>query len=178
MYIHGGPGTKRPAPYRSEGMGLKAELGLEKDFASPQLEAMLGIYYTASMIKKRADLLFGAFGLTDVQYNLMNLLHYESGDAGGLSQAQLGKMMMVNRANVTTLVDRMEKAGLVVRTMHGSDRRLKIVKMTPKGEKLFRKVKPYYIKQIGIGMSSLDGAELESLGRMLETVRRNIRSVK
>ncbi len=156
-------------------MGLKAELGLQKDFASAQLEALLGIYYTAAMIKKRADLLFGDFGLTDVQYNLMNLLHYESGADGGISQAKLSGMMMVNRANVTTLIDRMEKAELVVRTTHRSDRRLKIVKLTEKGENLFKKVKPHYIKQINLGMSSLDDSELKSLGHMLEKVRGNIR---
>ncbi len=159
-------------------MGLKAELGLKKDFASPQLEALLNIYYTGSMIKKLADVLFGRFGLTDVQYNLMNLLHYEGGAERGLSQAQLGEMMMVNRANVTTLIDRMEKSGLVVRTTHKTDRRLKIVKLTAKGEKLFLKVRPYYIKQICQGMSSLDESELRSLGRMLEKVRSNIRNAK
>jgi len=159
-------------------MGLRAELGLTKDFASPQLEALLSIYYTASMIKKRADLLFGEFGLTDVQYNLMNLLHYEGGEDTGLSQAQLGEMMMVNRANVTTLVDRMEKAALVVRTTHRSDRRLKIVKLTPKGEKLFLKVRPFYIRQINLAMSSLEGKKLESLALMLERVRNNIRVIK
>ncbi|MBN1532307.1 MAG: MarR family transcriptional regulator [Spirochaetes bacterium] len=156
-------------------MGLKAELGLKRDFASPQLEALLNIYYTASLIKKRADVLFGDFGLTDVQYNLMNLLHYEGGEEGGLSQAQLGEMMMVNRANVTTLVDRMEKAALVVRTTHRSDRRLKIVKLTQKGEKLFLTVRPLYIRQINLGMSSLNETELAHLGQMLEKVRNNIR---
>lgn len=159
-------------------MGLKAELRLQKDFASPQLEALLGIYYTASMIKKRADTFFGDFGLTDVQYNLMNLLHYESGPKGGISQAQLGEMMMVNRANVTTLIDRMEKSALVVRTTHKTDRRLKIVKLTPKGEKLFLKVRPFYIKQINMAMSSLDESELKVLDRMLERVRNNVRDPK
>ncbi|MGV7927490.1 MAG: MarR family winged helix-turn-helix transcriptional regulator [Spirochaetota bacterium] len=159
-------------------MGLKAELGLKKDFASPQQEAILSIYYTASMIKKRADTLFGYFGLTDVQYNLMNLLHYESGADGGLGQSQLSEMMMVNRANVTTLIDRMEKADLVVRTAHPNDRRLKIIKLTEKGEKLFLKVKPHYIKQIRLGMSSLDESELASLSVMLGKVRGNIRDSK
>ena len=159
-------------------MGLKDELGLQKDFASPQLEALLNVYYTASMIKKRADMLFGYFGLTDAQYNLMNLLHYESGADGGISQAKLSGMMMVNRANVTTLIDRMEKLALVVRTTNRSDRRIKIVKLTKKGEKLFKNVKPHYLKQINMGMSSLDESELKSLGQMLDRVRNNIRVLK
>jgi DNA-binding MarR family transcriptional regulator len=158
-------------------MGLKSELGLTRDFASPQLEALLNIYYTAAMIKKRADMLFGDFDLTDVQYNLMNLLHYEKGDDGGICQAKLSEMMMVNRANMTTLVDRMEKSALVVRTTLENDRRLKIVKLTDKGEKLFLKVRPYYIKQVNLAMALLDDSKLDSLGHMLEKVRNRIRAL-
>jgi DNA-binding MarR family transcriptional regulator len=41
-------------------------------------------------------------------------------------------MMMVNRANVTGLVDRLEKAGLVRRTATG-DRRYNMIKLTDRG---------------------------------------------
>ena len=75
-------------------MALKEELGLKTDFASPAHEALLSIYYTASIMKKRADDFFGQFGLTDVQFNLLNLLYYESGKEGGLSQAQISDMML------------------------------------------------------------------------------------
>ncbi len=67
-------------------MALKEELGLKTDFASPAHEALLNIYYTASIMKKRADGFFGQFGLTDVQFNLLNLLYYESGKEGGQKQ--------------------------------------------------------------------------------------------
>ena len=155
-------------------MGLKEELGLKTDFASPAHEALLNIYYTASIMKKRADDFFGQFGLTDVQFNLMNLLYYESGKEGGLSQAQISDMMLVNRANITSLVDRMEKAELVSRTAHANDRRYNIIKLTSKGKNLYTKVEPHYLKQVKDAMAPLDAAELKRMAGMLEKVRRTL----
>ena len=155
-------------------MGLKEELGLKTDFTSPAHEALLNIYYTASIMKKRADDFFGQFGLTDVQFNLMNLLYYESGKEGGLSQAQISDMMLVNRANITSLVDRMEKAELVSRTAHANDRRYNIIKLTSKGKNLYTKVEPHYLKQVKEAMAPLDAAELKRLAGMLEKVRRTL----
>ena len=155
-------------------MALKEELGLKTDFTSPAHEALLNIYYTASIMKKRADDFFGQFGLTDVQFNMLNLLYYESGKEGGLSQAQISDMMLVNRANITSLVDRMEKAELVSRTAHANDRRYNIIKLTSKGKNLFAKVEPHYLKQIKEAMAPLDAGELKRLAVMLEKVRRTL----
>ena len=155
-------------------MALKEELGLKRGYVVPAHEALLNIYYTASMMKKRADDFFGRFGLTDVQFNLMSLLHYESGKENGLSQAQISDMMLVNRANITSLVDRMEKAGIVVRTAHSNDRRFNIIKLTTKGEKLFTKVEPHYIEQVRKVMASLNAAEMKLLTETLEKIRNKL----
>jgi DNA-binding MarR family transcriptional regulator len=152
-------------------MALKEELGLKTDFASPAHEALLNIYYTASIMKKRADDFFGQFGLTDVQFNMLNLLYYESGKEGGLSQAQISNMMLVNRANITSLVDRMEKAELVTRTAHANDRRYNIIKLTTKGKNLYTKVEPLYFEQIKKVMAPLDAAEIKRIVVVLEKVR-------
>jgi DNA-binding MarR family transcriptional regulator len=157
-------------------MALKEELGLKRGFIDTAHEAILNIYFTASMMKKRADAFFGQFGLTDVQFNLMELLRYQSGKEGGLSQAQISDMMLVNRANITSLVDRMEKVGLVTRTAHSNDRRYNIIKLTSKGEKLFTKVEPHYKEQIHKAMSSLGEPELKKLMASLEKVRGTLRN--
>jgi DNA-binding MarR family transcriptional regulator len=156
-------------------MALKKELGLKEGFKEPAHEAILNVYYTASMMKKRADVFFGQFGLTDVQYNLLSLLYSQSGREGGLSQAQISDMMLVNRANITSLVDRMEKAGLVTRGAHSKDRRFNIVKLTTKGRTFFEKVEPIYIEQVRKVMASLNEPELKKLMVMLEKVRQTLR---
>ncbi|MBN2020493.1 MAG: MarR family transcriptional regulator [Sedimentisphaerales bacterium] len=156
-------------------MVLKEELGLKQGFVDTAHEALLNVYYTASMMKKRADAFFSQFGLTDVQFNLLTLLYFQSGDEGGLSQAQISDMMLVNRANITSLVDRMEKAGFVERTAHSRDRRFNIIKLTTKGRTLFEKVQPIYIEQVRKVMSPLNQTELNNLMRMTEKIRKELR---
>lgn len=155
-------------------MSLEHELGLRKPVAFLGHEALLNIYFTATCIKKRAAEFLRRFGLTDVQLNVMMLLKHQSGEEGGLSQAEISDMMLVNRANITSLVDRMEKAKLVVRTAAANDRRFNIVKLTDKAKKLFAKVDPLYSKEVKNAMAVLKGTEQKKLIKMLERVRANI----
>jgi len=152
-------------------MALEQELGLKKGFGILEHEAILNVYYTASQIKKKADEFFREFGLTDVQFNVMMLLAHQSSPEGGLSQAQLSDMMLVNRANITSLIDRMEKAGLVVRTASPGDRRYNIVKLTSRGRKLFARLDPFYVKEVKGIMSVFNQAEQKELMAMLEKIR-------
>lgn len=152
-------------------MALRHELGLKKPIAFLPHEALLNVYYTASCLKKKADQFFAPFGLTDVQFNLMMLVKHQSGDEDGLNQAQLSAMMLVNRANITSLVDRMEKAGLVERTDSPTDRRYNIVKLTAKGRKLLDEVEPLYAKEVRKVMAALKDPDQKKLTAMLEKVR-------
>jgi DNA-binding MarR family transcriptional regulator len=154
-------------------VALKEELKLKRGFAVVEHEAMLNIYYTTASLKKRADAFFKDFGLTDVQFNLMMLLTYQGGDEG-LSQAQISEMMLVNRANVTTLIDRMEKTDLVARTSLSGDRRTNIIKMTTKGKKIFEKTEPLYDKMTKEAMTGFSQSDLQKLVTILEKVRSNI----
>jgi DNA-binding MarR family transcriptional regulator len=106
----------------------------------------------------------------------LTLLYFQSGKEGGLSQAKISDMMLVNRANITSLVDRMEKAGLVTRDAHSKDRRFNIVKLTAKGKRLLEKVDPYYNGQIRKVMSPLSRSEMETLMRLLEKIRQQLRA--
>ena len=153
-------------------MSLKEELHLKKGFASVGHEALLNIYFTSTCIKKRATEFLRGFGLTDVQLNLMMLLHHQGGGEG-LSQAQISEMMLVNRANITSLIDRMERASLVRRTA-AADRRYNIIKLTGKGIRLLEKVEPLYAKEVSRVVSVLSAGEQKRLISILERGRSSI----
>lgn len=152
---------------------LQNELNMNNPIKLGAHEALLNIYYTASKVKKRADEFFRPFGLTDVQFNLMMLLAHQSKKNDGLSQARLSEMMLVNRANITSLIDRMEKSDLVKRTP-AADRRFNIVKLTAKGKNQLAKIEPAYAQGVKKVMSALSGSEQKQLIKMLEKVRKNI----
>ncbi|MBN1766675.1 MAG: MarR family transcriptional regulator [Sedimentisphaerales bacterium] len=157
-------------------MTLAGELGLKQPLIPQARESILNIYHTATAIKKKADELFRHFGLSDVQFNVLMLLAHESGPKGGLSQSQVSDMMLVNRANITTLIDRMEKSGLVVRTAAQGDRRSNIIKLTPYGRQLLSEVEPIYIDQIKKA-TVLAAQEQKMLIDMLEKIRGKVNAM-
>jgi DNA-binding MarR family transcriptional regulator len=165
--------TKRK---KDKKMSLEIELGLKKPVALLAHEALLSTYYTASNLRKKAEHFLHPFGLTDVQFNLMMLLKHQSKPGDGLTQAQLSSMMLVNRANITALIDRMERAGFVERKQSTKDRRYNIVKLTDSGAKLIEKIEPLYAQEVQRIMAVLVEDDQKRLIGMLEKVRSNISS--
>ncbi|MFN8131236.1 MAG: MarR family transcriptional regulator [Solirubrobacteraceae bacterium] len=51
--------------------------------------------------------------------------------AGSLTQTELGDRLLLTRGSVTTLVDRLERAGWVRRGRHPEDRRLTVLTLRP-----------------------------------------------
>jgi DNA-binding MarR family transcriptional regulator len=58
----------------------------------------------------------------------------------GLKMSELSQRMMVTGGNVTGITDGLEKEGLVVREVDAADRRVFRVKLTPEGERQFRRM--------------------------------------
>ncbi len=158
-------------------MSLKSELGMRKGFENPAHEALLSIYYSAARIRKKAGEFFRRHGLTDVQFNVLSLLKHQSAETGGLTQVELSKMMLVNRANITTLIDRMEKADLVERKPVPNDRRYNVVALTPHGHEMYAQVSGIYKRKIGEIMHVLDSSELDALKSTLEKLRKNLDTI-
>ena len=158
-------------------MSLKSELGMRKGFENPAHEALLSIYYSSARIRKKAGEFFRRHGLTDVQFNVLSLLKHQSAETGGLTQVELSKMMLVNRANITTLIDRMEKADLVERKPVPNDRRYKVVALTPHGHEMYAQVSGIYKRKIGEIMHVLDSSELDALKSTLEKLRKNLDTI-
>ena len=155
-------------------MTLQDELHLKKPISLLAHEALLSTYYSASQLKKKAGEFLRPFGLTDVQFNLMMLLRHQTDNQGGLNQAQISNMMLVNRANITAIIDRMEKAGLVVRTTMPSDRRYNVIKLTERGTKLLDEIEPLYAEEVERIMAVLLKSDQKKLITMLERIRGNI----
>lgn len=152
-------------------MPLEHKLGPRKPTTLVPHETTLNIYYTVSCLKKRAAEFFHPFGLTDVQFNPMMLLQHQNDPDQGLTQAQLSDMMLVNRANTTSLIDQVEKSDLVVRTSAQSDRRYNIIKLTSYGKKLPAQIEPLYTKEVKKTMAALKEVEQKKIIQMLEKIR-------
>jgi len=155
-------------------VSLEEELRLKKPIILPPHKALMSIYYTATRLRRRAAEFLRPFGLTDVQFNFLMLLQHQSSPGSGLSQAQLSSMMLVNRADVTSLVDRMEKADLVTRTAAPSDRRCNIIRLTDRGRRILAQIEPLYADEVRRIMARLNDKEQTKMMQALEKIRATI----
>ena len=72
------------------------------------------------------------YGLTGPQSLVLRLLIKK----GALSSADLSRRMYVSPSNITGIIDRLEKKGLVERTRKQGDRRVALITLTKSGQKL------------------------------------------
>ena len=107
-------------------------------------DALLRLLRTANVIWDASRVFFDRWQLSPSQFNVLNLL-YENSE--GVSQTELGRQLLTHRSNVTGLVDRLEKRGLVTRTTAAEDRRIYRVLLTNAGEKLLRNILPHYHRE-------------------------------
>lgn len=96
-----------------------------------------------SILQTRVEKQLAPCGLTPVQFNLLMLAAYQN-NGNGLKQVEMGKRLIASASNVTKLVDKSVKEGLLSRAQNPQSRREHIIKITAKGQKLIDKVWPEY----------------------------------
>jgi DNA-binding MarR family transcriptional regulator len=155
-------------------VGLREELGLPKKVQSEAHETVLNVMVTADLLAKEGERVARPFGLTEAQLNVLMLLKYQC-SGGELDQSSLGRMLVVNRSNVTGLVDRMEHAGWVRRSPDAGDRRVKRVSLTAEGKLVLRTAEKAYLRRVDEAVADLTGQERAALRVLLGRIREQLK---
>jgi MarR family 2-MHQ and catechol resistance regulon transcriptional repressor len=113
--------------------------------------------------------LLASFDLTEAQFAVLEALYH----LGPLRASDLAKKLLRSGANVTTVIDNLEKAGLVARRQCTADRRVTYADLTPSGRERIRKMFPSIAGRITGLISALDPAEQEELGRLARKLGRS-----
>lgn len=115
---------------------------------------------------------FARYGLSWPKFNA--LIHlYMAGDRG-LIQSELSKKMLVSRANITGLIERLEKEDLVVRRADPSDKRVFRVCLTSRAVALMNAFLPIHNSFVQKIMSALDRHEKEIFISLLKKLRKGL----
>jgi len=109
-------------------------------------ELTTAVLVTADAFLRESQRLFRPLGLTAAQFNVLNILALHT--AGAMSQRELSERLVVDRSNVTGLLDRLGKAGWVQRKDDPDDRRVYRVSLTPAGRALWEKAHPRYLRVV------------------------------
>jgi len=110
----------------------------------PSYRALMELLRTADTVWNASRVFFERWDLGPSQFNVLNLLHL---NPGGLSQTDLSRQLIMHRSNLTGLVDRLEKRGLVARREVAADRRAYSVVLTAAGARLLRDILPRYYQE-------------------------------
>ncbi len=98
-------------------------------------------------------------------YDVLLELHREGGE--GLRQYEIGERVLLNKHNLSRLIDRLEKQQLVRRNACEEDGRGNRIKITKEGKEVLRRVWPVYgqtiQKEFGEKLSQNECSELSSL---------------
>ena len=86
---------------------------------------------------------------------------------GSLTHRELGRKLLTSPGNLTDVVDKLEKRGLVTRVRAEQDRRQVRVELTQAGRALIEDTFPRHAADIAHAMGGLSPAELETLGHLL-----------
>ena len=149
--------------------GLQAELKQKVPFRSREQETYLSLLRTADALQTRVEARIREFGLTGTQYNELRILR--GAEAEGLPCSEIAERMITRDPDITRLLDRLEKRGLVARTRAKADRRVIYGKITAAGLKLLREMDgpmEQYGREI---LKHVGQAKLQQLIVLLELVR-------
>jgi DNA-binding MarR family transcriptional regulator len=141
---------------------------------SSRYQALLQLLRAADGIWNASRVFFQEWDLSPSQFNVLNLLE---STPGGLSQSDLGRQLITHRSNVTGLVDRLEKRGLVQRKEVATDRRAYRVVITRKGCALLHKIFPLYYEKADHVWGSVSSGQISELLTALDQVARNAATV-
>jgi DNA-binding MarR family transcriptional regulator len=92
-------------------------------------------------------------------------------DEGIFHPAKIGEKLLIAKAQMTHLIDRLVELGFVRREMCSDDRRTYNITITDKGLKTLEEQDNQVISAMNANMSALSDAELESLSNSLRNLR-------
>ena len=155
-------------------MELQHELGLQAPFKDIRHEAVLNVVRTATLLSAKASQLFRKYDLTEAQFNVLFALKFSSGET---TQAELGKRLVVTRASITSVLDKLESKDLVRRIDVPGNRRIHHVELTAKGTKLIDRVEPIYRDEVHSVLEDFSKDECVILIDYMEKIRSRVQDL-
>jgi len=134
----------------------------------PEEVAFLDLIRTCDLLSRAPALLLKSEDLSPTQYNVLRILR---GAPDGLPCGEIASRMITRDPDVTRLLDRLGKRGLISRWRETRDRRMVMARITPEGLKLLAlmdgPVQQLHRKQLG----HLGKHQLKALAERLAAIR-------
>lgn len=139
--------------------------------ACPEEIAFLDLVRTCDLLSRGPAQVLKTEDLSATQYNVLRILR---GTLDGLPCGEIGSRMITRDPDITRLLDRLEKRGLISRCRETRDRRMVMARITPEGLKLLagldHPVEEAHRAQLG----HMGKERLRKLAELLEDARAKV----
>ncbi len=148
---------------------LRHEIKQGKPFAGPEEELFVSVLRLADQLTRGVADALRPHGLTPTQYNVLRILR--GAGKTGLSCGEIAERMITRDPDITRLLDRLARRGLLTRDRDPRDRRVVTSRITAEGRKLLAPLDAV-MEALHVGQLGHVGAvRLEALLDGLEGVR-------
>jgi DNA-binding MarR family transcriptional regulator len=141
-------------------------------FHLPSVQVLLNLVYTYDVTATHLSRRIGEYGLSLSAFNLLMIL--SRGGNEGCALHEIGDLLLVSRANITGLMDCLERRALVVRVSDKRDRRVRVARITEKGMALLESLLPAHYSEVRTMCSGLSDKEKKQLHNLLSKLRQSI----
>ncbi len=147
------------------GNALRQRL-LQDRFDSPAHEAALNLLLAAGRLQQESARLLAEFGITPAQYNVLRIL--KGAHPVGHPRCEIARRLIVRAPDLTRMIDRLERGGLVERARSAEDRRHSLTRITRAGLELVERMRPAAAALNRALSRRLSAAEVATLSRLCE----------
>jgi DNA-binding MarR family transcriptional regulator len=148
------------------------EIHQTKPFASIEEELLVSLLRTTDVLQERFEQMIRPFNISMTQYNVLRILR--GAEPSGRTCGEIGERMIAREPDVTRLLERMEKAGLIKRTRDSSDRRVVVTRITSSGLKLLDEMEPK-LREIDGLLKPMGERKIETTLKLLDELRVHVR---
>jgi len=135
----------------------------------PVVKAYVLLLNTSDIVSRYAESYLSKLGITSSQYTVLVTL---SVCPGPPTLTELSQRLFRTKNSLTTVIDNMERDGLVKRVRDGADRRAIRIVTTEKGIELFKRVRAPSKKLVYHIMSCFATEDLNHFSALLQSLRK------
>lgn len=132
-------------------------------------QVYVNLMLTADYLSRRLEPVLRAADISPTQYNVLRILR---GSPKGLSCGEIANLMITRDPDITRLLARLEKQGLLSRGQDPSDRRVVLTQITDAGLKLLAQLDAPVLEAHRLLLGHLGPEKLRNLRSLLDEARR------
>lgn len=141
---------------------------MQTKFRSEQHRAIINLVFTGNWLTAQHTKFLRTYNLTEQQFNILRILRGQQPRPASINLIK--ERMLDKMSDVSRIVERMRKLGLVEREICPSDRRSVEVVITEQGLELLTEVDEHAAKVDSV-LDNLNNEELQTLNTLLDKLR-------